>query len=126
MHRVAPVLLAVLLLVFGAIGVEAQDRERRAVQQAAPAEAFSEREREIIASFFTRNRVEAQSLPPGIARNLARGKPLPPGIAKRSLPEALLVELPVRSGFEVTIFGDRIVLLEAGGLVVDVLEGIVR
>ena len=126
MRRVAPVLLAVLLLAFGATGLEAQDRERRAVQQAAPAEGFTERERELIAGFFTRNRVEVQRLPPGIARNLARGKPLPPGIAKRSLPEALLVELPVRSGFEVTIFGDRIVLLEAGGLVVDVLEGIVR
>ena len=126
MHRIAPVFLAGLLLAFVAAGVEAQDRDRRAVQREAPAEGFTVQEKELIVGFFTRNRVEAQRLPPGIARNLARGKPLPPGIAKRALPQALVVELPVRSGFEVTIFGDRIVLLEASGLVVDVLEGIPR
>jgi hypothetical protein len=126
MHRIAPVLLVGLVLAFPATGVEAQDRGPRAGQQATPAEGFSAQERDLIARFFTRNTIQVQRLPPGIARNLARGKPLPPGIAKRALPQALVVELPIRSGFEVTIFGDRIVLLEASGLVVDVLDGILR
>ena len=47
-----------------------------------------------------------------------------PGIAKRALPAALVADLPRRSGVQITIFGDRIVLLEASGLVVDVLENV--
>lgn len=85
---------------------------------------FSVAERQIVAEFFATNRHEVEALPPGIARNLARGKRLPPGIAKRQIPSALQVQLPTRVGVEVSIFGDRIVLLEASGLVVDILEGI--
>jgi hypothetical protein len=67
-------------------------------------------------------------LPPGIAQNLARGKPLLPVIATRRLPEELAAQLPARAGveIEVTDFGDCIVPLEASGLVVDSIEGIVR
>jgi hypothetical protein len=126
MRRIAPVFLASFLLASVATGVEAQDRGGRAAQQAAPAQGFTDLERQVLSRFFSRNRVEVQSLPPGIARNLARGKPLPPGIAKRSLPPALVAELPQRSGVEITIFGDRIVLLEASGVVVDVIGGILR
>ena len=85
---------------------------------------FSVRERQIVAEFFVTHRYEADALPPGIARNLARGKRLPPGIAKRQIPSGLQAQFPTRAGFEVSIFGDRIVLLEASGLVVDILEGI--
>jgi hypothetical protein len=85
---------------------------------------FSVRERQIVAEFFANHRQEVEALPPGIARNLARGKRLPPGIAKRPIPSGLQAQFPSRGGFEVSIFGDRIVLLEASGLVVDVLEGI--
>lgn len=87
---------------------------------------FSATERQIITEYFAGHRHEHQSLPPGIAKNLARGKPLPPGIAKRQLPEDLATRLPRRTGVEVAIFGDRIVLLEASGVVVDVLEGVFR
>jgi len=87
---------------------------------------FSTTERQIIAEFFGMHRYEAQVLPPGIAKNLARGKRLPPGIAKRPIPSGLQAQLPTRVGVEVSIFGDRIVLLEASGLVVDILEGILR
>ena len=76
--------------------------------------------------YYSGKRTETfcEALPPGIVKKLARGKPLPPGIAKRSLPQDLVVELPERDGFEITIFGDRVVLLEASGLVVDILTGI--
>jgi hypothetical protein len=77
-----------------------------------------------ITAYFTTHTYTAEALPPGIVRKLARGKPLPPGIAKRSLPRDLVATLPTRDGFEITIFGDRIVLLEASGLVVDILQEI--
>ena len=84
---------------------------------------FSEAERRIIVDYYASNRYEAKPLPPGIARNLARGKPLPPGIAKTRLPGALVTLLPPRPGFEITIFGDRVVMLQAN-VVVDVLVGV--
>jgi hypothetical protein len=125
MARIASVFTACFLLALAATGVEAQDRGPRAAE-AAPAQGFTDLERQLITRFFTQNRVQVESLPPGVARNLARGKPLPPGIAKRALPPALVAELRPRSGFEITIVGDRIVLLEASGLVVDVIAGILR
>ncbi|UCF21657.1 MAG: hypothetical protein JSU87_09210 [Gemmatimonadota bacterium] len=81
-------------------------------------------ERQIIVEFFAEHSFKAQALPPGIAKNLARGKPLPPGIAKKQIPAGLQARLPARAGFEISIFGNRIVLLEASGLVVDILEGV--
>jgi hypothetical protein len=87
---------------------------------------FSVAERQIVVEFFATHLQEVEALPPGIARNLARGKRLPPGIAKKQIPSALQAQLPTRVGVEVSIFGDRIVLLEASGLVVDILEGIFR
>ena len=85
---------------------------------------FSAAERGVLAEYFAEHRYEAKPLPPGIAKNLARGKPLPPGIAKQRLPADLQGRLQTRVGAEITIFGDRIVLLEASGLVVDILEGV--
>jgi hypothetical protein len=85
---------------------------------------FSASERRVISEYFAEHRYDATPLPPGVAKNLARGKPLPPGIAKRQLPPDLQARLESRAGVEVTIFGDRIVLLEASGLVVDILEGV--
>jgi len=88
---------------------------------------FTSAEQHIIEVYFQSNPTSVQPLPPGIVKRLQRGKPLPPGIAKRQLPAALVSEMPPRDDgveLEVTIFGDRIVLLEASGLIVDVLEGI--
>lgn len=92
--------------------------------QQAVAVGFTVQQRDLIQTYFAQHRRAVKRLPPGIAKNLARGKPLPPGIAKQQLPQELATRLPVREGFQVSIFGDRIVLLEAHGLVVDVLEGI--
>jgi hypothetical protein len=101
-------------------------RQNEAEARAQQAVGFSAAERQIIVEFYAANHQEVEALPPGIARNLARGKRLPPGIAKRQIPSALQAQLPTRVGVEVSIFGDRIVLLEASGLVVDILEGVFR
>ena len=86
---------------------------------------FSSDEKRTMTDYFARHPANTKPLPPGIAKNLARGKPLPPGIAKTRLPADAMQALPPRrDGAEITIFGDRIVLLEASGLVVDVLAGI--
>jgi len=109
--------------------LQAQDgrgKDKGAVVRVQPSLEFSTTERQIIVEFFATHRQEAAALPPGIAKNLARGKRLPPGIAKRPIPSALQAQLPTRVGVEVSIFGDRIVLLEASGVVVDILEGILR
>ena len=119
--------LAILTGLFVTSDLQAQQgRGKRnqtevSVQQSS---GFSVRERQIVVEFFATHGQEAEALPPGIARNLERGKRLPPGIAKKQIPSGLEAELPIRPGFEVSIFGDRIVLLEASGLVVDILEGI--
>lgn len=98
-----------------------------AASTAAPG-GFSAAERDAITSYFKNHPMHAKPLPPGIAKNLRRGKPLPPGIAKRQLPAPLLERLPHVGGAEaqaqVTIFGDRIVLLDAKGVVVDILAGV--
>ena len=85
---------------------------------------FTVGERDVIAKYFAAHRYKAQRLPPGIAKNLARGKPLPPGIAKRQLPAPLVAELPRRSGVEIAIYGDRLVLLNDRGLVLDIMVNV--
>jgi hypothetical protein len=130
MIRVAT--LSILLIVAGltvAPELQAQNgktKEKKVAVQSQQTAGFSKSERQIIVEFFANHSYEAQALPPGIAKNLARGKPLPPGIAKKQIPAALKTRLPARVGVEISIFGDRIVLLEASGVVVDVLEGIFR
>jgi hypothetical protein len=105
---------------------EGRERNKGAEVRAQQSVGFSIAERQIIVEFFATHGQEAQALPPGIAKNLVRGKRLPPGIAKRPIPSGLQVQLPTRVGVEVSVFGDRIVLLEASGLVVDILEGLLR
>ena len=88
---------------------------------------FSTAEKRAITDYYTRHPAGAKPLPPGIAKNLRRGKPLPPGIAKNRLPADAQKSLPPRrDGTEITIFGDKVVLLEASGLVVDILDGILH
>jgi hypothetical protein len=127
--RPATLVLAVLLLLLPlAATASAQNNGRGKQKNSTPVAqvtaGFSFSERQAITAYFTTHTYTAEALPPGIVRKLARGKPLPPGIAKRSLPRDLVATLPSREGFEITIFGDRIVLLEASGLVVDILQEI--
>lgn len=133
MHRVTKLALVVALSTL-ALAPPAAAQGRRGRPQAAQAPAagaavsvtFTAAERDAIVRYYAAHPYRARALPPGIAKNLARGKPLPPGIAKRALPEELVAQLPRRSGLEVTIFGDRIVLLQASGVVADVLVGVFR
>jgi hypothetical protein len=127
MYRTLVTIVVVGLVAWPA-AAEAQNRDRRAVQPKSQTEAagFTAVERQAILQYFARNRMEVQALPPGIARNLQRGKPLPRGIAKRALPQGLQSTLPAREGLEVSILGDRVVLLQASGLVVDILEGVFK
>jgi len=65
-----------------------------------------------------------KALPPGIARNLARGKPLPPGLSKSRLPADLVRRLPERQGYEWAVASDVVILIDAGGIVRDILRNI--
>ncbi len=125
------VLLTVLVVMAGTAAAtsSAAAQARRGKPQPAGATVtasvtFTAGERDVIVKYYAAHPYAAKPLPPGIAKNLARGKPLPPGIAKRALPAALLAQLPRRGGFEITVFGDRIVMLQTGGVVVDVLVNV--
>lgn len=117
-----------------ALGVLAQPvaaQAGRARPARAPASvkvsvSFTEAERRIIVAYYAEHRYTPKPLPPGIAKNLARGKPLPAGIAKRALPPELLAQLPRRTGTEIAVIGDRVVLLSAQGVVVDILDHVFR
>jgi hypothetical protein len=114
-------------LALAATGTADAAAQERAAPQTPP--GFSQVERDAIREYFADHDHETQPLPPGIAKNLQRGKALPPGIAKRQLPAALIEQLPPRESeakVEISIFGDRIVLLEASGVVVDILEDVFR
>jgi hypothetical protein len=123
--RPAILVLTILLLVLPlATTASAQGKDKKSHPATQDVPGFSATERQTISDYFTGHAYAVEALPPGIVKKLARGKPLPPGIAKRSLPLDLVTALPAREGFEITIFGDRIVLLEASGLIVDILQGI--
>jgi Ni/Co efflux regulator RcnB len=86
---------------------------------------FQDSDRMVFREYYRTHREGVKPLPPGIAKNLARGKPLPPGIAKTRVPDVVLVKLPWRPpGYTFFLVGDRIVLLDAKGLVADILLSI--
>ena len=85
---------------------------------------FSVRERQIVSEYFATHVQEAEELPPVMVGFLVRGRGLPPGVSKPPIPAGLREQYPNRADYEVSIFGDRIVLLDANGTVVDILEGI--
>ena len=86
---------------------------------------FVDSDRGVFRDYYRTHREGVKPLPPGIAKNLARGKPLPPGIAKTRVPDVVLVKLPWRPpGYTFFLVGDRIVLVNAGGLIADILDAI--
>ena len=106
---------------------EAQGRGKGKRDQVAQGSVgFTVAERDVVVRYYADHPYRAKALPPGIAKKLARGKPLPPGLAKRALPANLATQLAPRPGFEVNIVGDRVVLLDAQGLVVDLLVNVFR
>ncbi len=130
MHRATTIslvcVLAALALPSSAGAQGRRGRNQPTAAQATVTVTFTSTERQTLLRYYAAHPYTAKRLSPGIAKNLARGKPLPPGIAKRALPADLVAQLPRRTGLEITIFGDRIVLLEARGVVVDVLENVFR
>ena len=86
---------------------------------------FRDSDRAVFREYYRARRAEYRPLPLGISKNLVRGKPLPPGIVKTRVPDAVLVQLPWRPrDYTVFLVGDRVVLLNANGVVADMLGGI--
>ena len=119
-----PMVLVSLVLAAGTVEAQGRGKGKRA-RDSAPG-GFTATERDVVTRYYADHAYAAKPLPPGIAKKLARGKPLPPGLAKRAVPAELATQLPPRTGFEVSIVGDRVVLLDAQGLVVDVLVNVFR
>jgi outer membrane lipoprotein SlyB len=85
--------------------------------------SFGDRDREILGGCLSSYNFE--SLPPGIQKKLARGGSLPPGQAKklRALPDSCTVRLPrLPRNVERIIFGDRVILLEDGNHILDMVS----
>lgn len=122
--------LAIVLGTLGGLATPgpAQERARgdRPREDQRGNTVFAEVEIKLIRDYYVTASYRPKPLPPGAAKNLARGKPLPPGIARTRLPQALLVKLPPRPGFEIVIVGRDIVLLDQAGIVVDIAIGIFR
>lgn len=121
--------IAALLLVTLAAGAGAQGQGRgkpaAGVAQASPEKAKgrgTDAEFRIIRDYYAVESRKPKSLPPGIAKNLARGKPLPPGIAQTRVPDDLIARLPVRTGTRWLIAGDRVLLVDASNVVVDLFR----
>lgn len=103
-------------------GPKQQSKEQPAV---AVRVVFHDADRPIFRDYYVAHRDAVKPLPPGIAKNLVRGKPLPPGIAKQRVPDVVVVKLPWRPpGYTFFLVGDRVVLLDANGLVADILISI--
>jgi hypothetical protein len=122
-----PVILALALL--GALGgtADAQGRGKeksagRGSQVAVTHRPGTDAEIRIIRDFYSEPSRKPKALPPGIAKNLARGKPLPPGIARTRVPDQLLVRLPTRTGTRWLVVGDRVLLVDASDIVVDLIR----
>ena len=128
MIRAATLALAVTFvpLLVAPRPLEAQARGKGKRAQASTSAGFTAAEHDLVVRYYADHPTAGKRLPPGIAKKLARGKPLPPGLAKRALPEELATQLSPRVGFEVSIVGDRVVLLDAQGLVVDLLVNVFR
>lgn len=88
---------------------------------------FSVEAQVIIRSYFQKNPLTPDALPPGIRKQLAKGKPLPPGIAKKALPAPLTKRLPPVSGYQSFLVGPDVLLVEvASGVVVDIMKGVLK
>ena len=133
MSKTSRFLLAVTLLAVAGAPAMAQRPDKPAKpaspkgskDQPAVRVIFQDSDRAVFREYYRAHRDAVKPLPPGIAKNLVRGKPLPPGIVKTRVPEAVLVQLPWRPrDYTVFLVGDRVVLLNANGLVADILDSL--
>jgi hypothetical protein len=122
MPKATQLALTTVLLMALATPVLAQHPEKAKgpKKKQAVVTVFREPDRGVFRDYYRVHRAEVRPLPPGIAKNLARGKPLPPGIVRTPVPEVILVRMPPRpAGYEVFLVGDRVVMLDRRGLIVD-------
>lgn len=118
--------LALALTVLSAADAAAQGNSKKSGKPVATVERhgtvvqITDREARIFREYYA-GKPKPKPLPPGIAKNLARGKPLPPGIAKTRLPGDLSRRLPARTGYEWVIANDVVTLIDAAGIVRDIL-----
>lgn len=119
--------LALALTIMGAADAAAQGNGNKkagktvtTVERHGTVVQITEKEARIFREYYA-GEPKPKPLPPGIAKNLARGKPLPPGIAKKRLPGDLSRRLPQRTGYEWVIANDVVTLIDAAGIVRDIL-----
>jgi hypothetical protein len=106
---------------------EDDDRDRRHEHQGYAARGdggyfFGDRDREVLQRCL--DRYDFEGLPPGIQKKLARGGTLPPGLARRQrpLPDSCSRRLPRLPGNYVrVIVGNRVIILEGGSHIADML-----
>jgi hypothetical protein len=83
---------------------------------------FSDRDREVLNDCLSG--YDFESLPPGIQKKLERGGSLPPGQAKklRALPNSCNTRLPrLPRDVERIILGDRVIIVQGGSRILDIL-----
>ena len=93
-----------------------QAHERGAARRASTDETRA------IHDYYRTHEGEVKPIPPGILRNLVRGKPMPSGIERTRIPDDLNVLLYPRPSATWYAVGDRLVLVDASGRVIDIVR----
>jgi hypothetical protein len=87
--------------------------------------AFRARDRGIFRNYYREHRIVITPLRPEVARLIVIGKPLPIGVVRVALaPQLLILVPPPAPGYQYVIVGNRIVMIDQGGLVDDILDDI--
>lgn len=131
--RVSPLCLSCLVLGLGAWAAPLHAQRPRdkgpkpkvVVVHPKARRAFRAGDRDVFHNYYRTHRLVVTPLRPEVAVLVVRGKPLPPGIVRTRLAPDLLVLVPIPApGYSYAIVGNRIVMIDAGGLVEDILDGI--
>ena len=87
--------------------------------------AFRAGDRGIFRNYYREHRIVITQLRPEVVRLIVIGKPLPIGVVRMDLaPQLLVLVPPPAPRYQYVIVGNRIVMLDEGGLVADILDGI--
>lgn len=126
-HRITALALALVVLTAADAAAQGNGNKKGAkpatVERHGTVIVTTDDEARIFRQYYS-GKKKPKPLPPGIAKNLARGKPLPPGLAKSRLPSDLVRRLPERRGYEWAVANDVVILIDAGGIVRDILRNV--
>lgn len=127
-HRITALALALVVLTAADAAAQGNGNKKGAkpaatVERHGTVIVTTDDEARIFRQYYS-GKKKPKPLPPGIAKNLARGKPLPPGLAKSRLPSDLVRRLPARPGYEWAVASDVVILIDAGGIVRDILRNV--